>query len=238
MLQIAICDDDPHMRAYLSNLCLQTLSDCTIHEYCDGKEITGSDLDFDLVLMDIQMKKVDGLEAVSRLRGEAAADSFQRPVVIFITAYDDHVFEALDLFPFHYLLKPLDEEKFAEVLTRAARLCRRSRSEEAVFFHTKTNHRKLYPSEICYVESNLRKVIIHTAGEALEIYATMDDLETRLGPAFFRCHRGYLVNMDQITGYDRQTVRLCGGTELLMAKSKYSAFVDAYLRFLRGGKEC
>lgn len=44
--------------------------------------------------------------------------------------------------------------------------------------------------------------------------------------------------MDQITGYDRQTIRLFGGTELLMAKSKYSAFADAYLRFLRGAKEC
>lgn len=237
MLRIAICDDDAHMRVYLSNLSRQILPGCSVYEYPDGKDLLGSYVDFDIVLMDIQMDRMDGLEAVSKLRAEAAAGSFQRPAILFITAYDEHVFEALDLFPFHYLLKPLDEEKFSEVLKLAALACRRQEKEEALFFHTKTSHRKLYPSEIDYVESNLRKVVIHTAEETLELYDTMEHLEQSLGTAFFRCHRGYLVNMEKIAGYDKQEIRLQNGSALLMAKSKYSAFVNTYLQFLRRGKE-
>lgn len=237
MLQIAICDDDAYMRAHLSKRCRETLPDCSIHEYPDGKQLLAGEVDHDIILMDIQMEQMSGLETVSRLRGAGAADASRRPVVIFITAFDDHVFEALDLFPLHYLLKPLDEEKFAEVLTLAAQSCQGMRKEEALFFHTRTAHRKLYPSEISYVESNLRKVIIHTANESMEIYATMDGLEEKLGPGFFRCHRAYLVNMERIKGYDQQTIHLQDGTQLLMAKSKYPEFVETYLRFLRSGKE-
>ena len=232
MLQIAICDDDPHMRAYLTALCLHTLPDGCIHAYSDGKEITGGELDFDVVLMDIQMKKVDGLEAVSRLRGEATADSFQRPVVIFITAYDEYVFEALDLFPFHYLLKPLDEEKFAKVLKLAAEKYTKQEKEEAILFHTKNNHLRLYPSDIYFVESNLRKVIINMENEHFEIYYTMAELEKLLGSAFFRCHRGYLVNLDKIRSYDRESIKLTNGSSLILSKTKYAEFVDAYMHYL------
>lgn len=56
------------------------------------------------------------------------------PAVIFITAYDEYVFETLDLFPFHYLLKPLDEVKFEKILKRAAERYEKKEKEEAVFF--------------------------------------------------------------------------------------------------------
>lgn len=63
-------------------------------------------MDFVIVLMDIQMEKMDGLGAVSKFWQEDMAGSFQRPAIIFITSYDEHVFEALDLFPFYYLRCP------------------------------------------------------------------------------------------------------------------------------------
>lgn len=61
----------------------------------------------------------------------------------------------------------------------------------------------------------------------------MDELEEVLGGAFFRCHRGYLVNLEKIHCYDRQTIRLCNGSRLILSKSKYSEFVDAYMRYLK-----
>lgn len=233
MLHIAVCDEDEYTRSYLSELCLQTLPDCSIHEYDDGKRLLDDELDFHIILMEITMEKMDGLQVASRLRAQAAPESFLCPVIIFITADGKRVFEALDLFAFHYLLKPLDVNKFSRVLRIAARACEKAGRETALYFRVRDSQRRLYPSEISYVESSLRKAIIHTAQETFEIYATMEDLEDKLGPAFFRCHRGFLVNMDMIGSYDKQTVRLRDGTELLMSKSRYPAFVQLYTRFLR-----
>lgn len=76
-----------------------------------------------------------------------------------------------------------------------------------------------YSQSDLYVESNLRKVIIHTEKEAVEIYATMAELEQRLDSRFYRCHRGYLVNFEKVVKYDRKNIALSDGTNLILAKT-------------------
>ena len=61
----------------------------------------------------------------------------------------------------------------------------------------------------------------------------MSELEGILGNQFFRCHRGYLVNLSAVGGYDTGNIQLKNGEAILMAKQKYSAFVAAYMEFLR-----
>ena len=79
----------------------------------------------------------------------------------------------------------------------------------------------------------------NVSGDALEIYATMSHMEKELGAQFYRCHRGYLVNLSQITGYTGDTITLCGGEAIYLAKDKYNEFVKVYMRYLRdGGTVC
>ena len=181
MLRIAICDDDPHMLSRLSALCKKILPEAEVTEYISGVDLLSGNGGFEIILMDVRMEEMDGLDVIKRLQSRAQEKFPGRPCVIFITAYDDYVFEALDLFPFHYLLKPLDEEKFAKVLKLAAGKYRKKEKEEAILFHTKNNHLRLYPSDIYFVESNLRKVIINMENEHFEIYYTMAELEKLLG---------------------------------------------------------
>lgn len=61
----------------------------------------------------------------------------------------------------------------------------------------------------------------------------MGELEELLGKGFFRCHRGYLVNLQAVRSYDAGTIQLKNGETILMAKQKYNAFVSAYMEFLR-----
>ena len=178
------------------------------------------------------MEGEDGLEAIRKLRGNPGADFSRSPAVIFITAFDEYVFEALDLFAFQYLLKPLDENKFERVLLTAVSECS-GQTEEALIFHTKSCHFRIIPSRILFVESNLRKVIIYTEKEVVELYATMAELEQRLDSRFYRCHRGYLVNFEKVVKYDRKNIVLSDGTNLILAKNRYTKFVDAYLHFLK-----
>ncbi|MCD7994738.1 MAG: LytTR family DNA-binding domain-containing protein [Clostridia bacterium] len=234
MLSIGICDDDIHMLAYLEELCQKIMPECKVTMYQTGSELLKSQADFDIILMDIKMEGEDGLETVRKLRDNTFADFSRRPAVIFITAYDEYVFDALDLFAFQYLLKPLDENKFEKVLLMAVSECSRQ-TEETLTFHTKSCHFRIIPSRILYVESNLRKVVIHTEKEAVEIYATMAELEQRLDSRFYRCHRGYLVNFEKIEKYDRKNIVLLDGTNLILAKNRYTEFVGAYLHFLKRG---
>jgi len=233
MLRIGICDDDPHMLDYLSALCRKILPGAAIAEYRSGGEFLSSAGSFEIILMDVRMEGMDGLNVIKRLQSRISKKSPNPPSVIFITAYDEYVFEALDLFPFHYLLKPLDEEKFERVLKRAALRYAKKEKEEAVFFHTKTLHLHIYPRDIYFVESNLRKAIINLEHEHFEVYSTMAELEELFGDSFFRCHRGYLVNLGKIQSYDRETIKLINGNQLILSKTKYAEFVDAYMRYLK-----
>lgn len=233
MLRIAICDDDPHMLASLSALCKKILPGAAVSEYKSGMELLSGSGSFEIILMDVRMEEMDGLDVIRRLQSREPDNSAGRPSVIFITAYDDYVFEALDLFPFHYLLKPLDEEKFEKILKLAAEKWMTQEKEEAILFHTKNKHLRLYPRDIYFVESNLRKVIINMENEQFEIYYTMAELGKLLGSTFFRCHRGYLVNLGKIRSYDRESIKLTDGSSLILSKTKYAEFVDAYMRYLQ-----
>ncbi|MBO5281626.1 MAG: LytTR family transcriptional regulator DNA-binding domain-containing protein, partial [Lachnospiraceae bacterium] len=74
---------------------------------------------------------------------------------------------------------------------------------------------------------------IHTAEEVIEIYAAMKELEKQLGEDFYRCHRGYLVNMAHITEYDNDSIRLSNGERVYLSRERYSEFVKGYMRYLR-----
>ena len=77
------------------------------------------------------------------------------------------------------------------------------------------------------MESNLRKAVINLQHEQFEVYSTMAELENLFEDSFFRCHRGYLVNLGKVQSYDRDTIILINGKSVILSKTKYAEFVDA-----------
>lgn len=139
MFSIGICDDDIHMLAYLEKLCQKILPECKVVMYQTGSELLKSQTNFDIILIDIKMEGPDGLETVRKLRDNTTDGGSRRPTVFLITAYDDYVFEAFDLFAFQYLLKTIDENKFEKVLLTAVSECSQ-KSEKPLSFHTKSSY--------------------------------------------------------------------------------------------------
>ena len=156
-------------------------------------------------------------------------------VLIFITGLREYVFDALDLYAFQYLLKPVDEKKFAEVLGRAEREAGRKREKQRIFL--KTRNLTLDQADILYIESRGKKVEIHTVRktEDIQIYAAMEELEGQLGEGFYRCHRSYIVNMVYIAEYNSDSILLTNGNKVYLAKKKYGEFVKAYMWHLQNG---
>ena len=227
-MDIAVVDDEKAIREHICALIEEQQPGNSIEAYATGEELLASGKRFDIVFLDIQMEGMNGIEAARSLR-ERQGDT----VLIFITGIKEYVFDALDLYAFHYLLKPVDEGKFAKVLERAVREAARKKERRVLFI--KSRNLTLDQSEILYIESRAKKVEIHTVRQTIEIYAAMDELEGQLGEEFYRCHRAYIVNMDCITEYDSESITLTNGDRVYLTKKKYGEFVKAYMWHLQNG---
>lgn len=232
-MKVAICDDSKDMCAQLTRLVLGQREDCQVHCFSSGLALMESRLRFDIVLMDIQMDGMSGIDTARALRMKD-----ENAVLIFVTALKEYVFDAFDVSAFHYLLKPLSEERFDEVFQGACREVEKRKQDdrEQIFFRTKSRNFTLQKKDILYVESQGRKVDIHTVRDCVAVYATMSGMEERLGEHFCRCHRSYLVNLAHVAEYETDRIRLDSGETVFMAREKYSEFVKIYMRFLKNRK--
>jgi two-component system LytT family response regulator len=184
-------------------------------------------LDPDLILLDIQMPKLNGLEVL--------AESGRRSGVIFTTAYDEYALKAFDLHAVDYLLKPFSQARFDEALTQArARLGKEMPAVAQLVAHSKPERilirdrgqTHLVPLEqIDYVEAQDDYIQIHAQGKSWMKTQSLSDFESRLdGGKFVRVHRSYLVNLGAVQGMGRlskdvQSVLLRGGVELPVSRA-------------------
>ncbi len=229
-MNIAVVDDEEAIREQIGEFIKKRNPDFNISGFATGEGLLAAGKDFDIIFLDIQMEGMNGIETARGLR-EKQADT----VLVFVTGIKDYVFDAFDLYAFQYLLKPIDEDKFAEVLARAVREAAKKKERRVLFI--KSRNLTLDQSEILYIESRAKKVEIHITGaaQAIEIYAAMDELEAQLGDEFYRCHRAYIVNMDCITEYDGESITLTNGDRVYLTKKKYGEFVKAYMWHLQNG---
>lgn len=238
MIKIAICDDEANIRTYLSSLIGAQSCPCEIVEYASAGDFLTDHQEFDLLFLDIELTPSgsgpDGMALARKIREQATGT---QPVIIFVTGYERYVFDAFDVGAFQYLLKPVDEEKFAQVFARAvAQIGTAKEKPGRVLTLQSANTSKTVPLDsIYYIESSNHKVELHLKDGEFACYAKIGDLELELQDQFFRIHKGYLVNLSYVAGYSKTEVTLTNGERLLLSKYKYQDFVKAYLHFLKKG---
>lgn len=230
IMKIAVCDDEKEACAELRRLIRRERPDAEVVCFCSCRQLLMSGQRFPIVFMDVRTEGASGIEAAKALRRKDEA-----AVLIFVTALKEYVFEAFDVSAFHYLLKPVSEDKFREVFAKAWEEAdrREQKRGEQVFFRTKSRSFTVPQKDILYVESRGRKVDIHTLRECVTVYATMNGLEEQLGSPFYRCHRGYLVNLARVAEYETDKILLENGETVLLAREKYAEFDRTYLEYLK-----
>lgn len=233
-MHIAIVDDEKLICEQIKGMIQKEHKNEQIELYSSGKALLASQKLFDLVFLDIQMADMDGMRTARELR-KTQADT----ILIFVTGAKDYVFEAFDVSAFHYLLKPLNEKKFMEVLNLALEEAKRRRTQRQELLFIRAKNMTIKQIEILYIESRGKKVDIHTLKENISVYGSMSELEAQLGSGFYRSHRGYLVNMAYITEYSADSITLTGGVQVYLTKKKHGEFVKAYMWYLQnGGVSC
>lgn len=234
MLKIAVCDDDEWIRQHIKTLISREIF-VQADLFTSGEELLAEETSYDIYFLDICFKKkeknaqLDGMETARRLRGRTDA------VLIFITALQDYVYEAYDVEAFQYLLKPIDEEKFYRTLHRAVEKAEKRQAILPLLIRVNGRSLKIPIADIFYGESDGRKIILHTKDGVYTYYEKMELLEEKLGEGFFRSHRGFLVSLKEVAGYDRTSITLKCGDTVFLARQKYNDFVAAYMNYLTRG---
>lgn len=233
-MQIVICDDEQEIRNMLEEKIKRRYPKFNVQFYSSGEELLLSNSCPDILLLDIQMEGKNGMETAREFR-----KNHKNTILIFITAFEEYVFEAFDVGAFHYLIKPFDDIKFDTVLTNAVKEGQDRRNRELTNFKknmpsllitTGGKHIAVHLEDIIYAEVFDRKVILHTVYADVEYYGKMKELQAKTGDDFYRPHRAYLVNFKYIRKYDATTIYLEKG-QALMAKQNYKEFVQLYLRY-------
>ena len=238
MIKIAICDDEKEIRSDISSLVKKQNEECEIIEYSSAYDCLAADKEHDILFLGIEMKynsldmndsNKNGMWLAREIRNR---DAGKQPIIIFVTSYQQFAFDSIDVDAFHYLLKPIDTQKFAEVFHKAVKqVLAEQQNRNLVIQHDRTD-KSIPLNHIHYVASNDHKVRIHTKDGEIECYAKMEDLETELRGQFYRIHRGYLVNLSHIDKYNKMEITLTGGDKLPISRYRYDNFVKAYLEFV------
>jgi len=235
LIKIAVCDDDKAAREHIVSLIKEQIQDAEIVTFVAGEEMLKVQSGFDITFLDVEMRKVSGMDVANHIRQEEQGG--KKSIIIFVTGYEKYMNNAFDVLAFHYLLKPIDEEKFRNVLERALKelYAAEERTKRYILVKSSGAQQKVYIKDIYYIESANKKVIIHTKAGVLNSYGKMDEFQQMTGSGFYRCHRCYLVNMEQIVSYNADTIKVANGDKLILAQKKYNDFIKQYMKYARDG---
>lgn len=229
-LRIAVCEDEKVIRESIAEKINIRYPKSRIMQYEKGEQLLEEADGIDIVFLDIQLEDLNGLEVARRIR-----QRHRDMMIIFITAYEEYVYDAFDVRAFQFLVKPIDSVKFHKVLQSAVESIRIKDRKEEPFTIIKKGHGtfKIYHHQICYAEVFGRKIQLYTVEGMHEFNGKLAELEESLGSHFYRIHRSYLVNLNHISSYDAAKVILDQGQQLGIAQKKYAGFVRTYLQFIK-----
>lgn len=238
-IRIAVCDSDEEVSRDIRSMILAEHPSVVVRIFSSAGELLGAEEHFHIYFLDIM--GIGGMEIARALRRKEESMDV-RSIIIFVTGFSEHMEAAFDVGAFHYLLKPVDTEKFRHVLRRALEEIHALNGEEKYILISIAGSkdaqkctRKILMKDIIYVESNNKKVTLHSVGGIYEVQGTMKEFEDLLGGNFYRCHRYYLINFAKVSAYSQNDILMENGDRIMIAYRKYPAFIKAYLSYARGG---
>ena len=211
-LRVFIVDDEPPARNRLRDLlndCSEQLALEVVGEAGNGREALDklAEIDADVVLLDIRMPQMDGIELAQHLNKLP-----KPPVVIFTTAYDAYAIKAFDLRVIDYLLKPIRLGRLFEALTRArvavpvqTEVLRELLPEprKNLSIHERGKIHLIGIEQVLYLRAELKYITVRTVEREFLIEESLNALEKEFAARFVRIHRNCLISKDAIAGFEK-----------------------------------
>ena len=227
MLNIALCDDEERFRQQIQQFLIryetETGEKINISSFSSGEDLlTHFPHETDILLLDIEMERPNGLETARRLRA-----TVPDLCIIFITGYAQYALKSYSVRAFGFLPKPVAYSVLKNELNLAVTQLRR-RSSRYVLIKDRENDtlHQLDVRDIYYFEVKDHDVIAVTSEKVFHYRGTMNTLEQELAEnGFFRCHASYLVNQRYISSVN-QDVILTDGTVIPISRPRRKAFLQ------------
>ena len=218
--KVAVCDDVDADRQYVAELTRQWAAKegHSVHlaTFPSAESFLfqyGEECDFDILLLDIEMGRMDGVTMAKRLRREN-----ETVQIIFITGYSDYIAEGYEVSALHYLMRPVRADKLFSVLCRAAD---RLRKNERVMHLEQSGEMIRVPLwQIRYADVQGNYVTIH-AKESYTVKKTLGELAEALDERFFRVGRSAVVNLTCVSRVTKTDIYLENGSVIPLPRGAY-----------------
>lgn len=231
MLSIAICDDDIQttgkMEMMIQKIAKQNFVNTDIEVFWNGESLVDAVAagdGFDIIYLDIEMDKEDGISAAKRIR------MYDKNVlIIYVTSHENHMRESFAVRPFQFLVKPVSEE-LMEMCFKAAYEDINSGDFYFRYSYQRMNH-KVPVRDILYFESNKRKVLIVTEEENFELYGKLNEIENGLKAckvSFLRVHQSFLVNYRHVKSQSYDFVVMDNGKKISISEDRRRMISEQY----------
>lgn len=228
-LTIAICDDNEGQIKELRRLLSEWSADkpfaLNIDEYISAESFLFSypDKPCNLILLDIEMKRLNGMELAKKLRSEG-----DMLPIVFITGYSEYMSDGYEVEALHYLLKPVDKVKLFAVLDR---YIKRHTSENEILLSCDEGSMHISPEMIVYCEAVGKKTHVHLQDKTLVCTMGISSMKNILPEEFIFCHRSYIVNLRYVRSIGKSEIALDSGKNLPLSRRLYKEVNDRFIGF-------
>jgi len=234
MLKIAVVEDDKEssdkLKEYIDKYCGENGEEAQVKYFSDGVDIASEyTADYDIILMDIVMKHMDGLKAAEYIR-----TMDKDVIIVFITNDARYAIKGYAVEALSFLLKPVSYIAFSQEFGRCVNKIK-NRNVNYIVFSTENGMDRVAVDKIIYIESQNHKMIVNTPDRQYCVYDTMRNLENKLSKEqFSRCNNCYLINLAYVKGVHGDFVQT-DVNELKISRSRRKGFLDDIAAFFARG---
>jgi len=234
MLNIIICDDEKTEIDYLIKLVQKWTHQNKIIINISSFDSAEAFLFFyetnklvDILLLDIQMKQLDGITLAKQLRAEGG-----QMQIIFITGFPDFIAEGYEVSALHYLLKPVNDGKLFTLLDKAYNCI--NTTDDSMIIETESGQVKLFCHDIIYAEAFSHNTVIQTENNSYKTKFYIGELDEMLNNNFCRVHRSYLVGLRYIRQISKTEVIMDNNKKIPLSRRRYNDVNKAFINFHKG----
>lgn len=231
MIRVAIVEDDKNyaerLKKYIVRYEEESGKRFQITWFKDGEDIVENyKADYDIILMDIEMQFMDGMTTAEEIRKN---DS--EVVIIFITNMPQYAMKGYAVTALDYVLKPINYFAFSQRIERALNRMER-RQKKYINISYKGKVKKIDVRDILYIEVRDHDLYFHTIEGEICQRGTMKEIEKTLAnEPFFRCNKGYLINLDYVNKVEGGSVTV-GDEEVLVSRARKKDLLDALNNYI------